>query len=570
MKTLKKSELRHKAEQKLESVINQLGAVPSEVKFNISKLIHELEVHQIELEMQNDELREAQIIIEKSKQKYIDLFDYAPVGYFTFDEIGKILDLNLTAAKLFGEGKASLINKNFRSLIVKDYKDNFYHHLNKVLKSRSKQSCELKLLKNSKTEIYGQLQSIIIIDKETNDINIRTILTDITQLKLVEEELLKAKEKAEESDRLKTAFLANMSHEIRTPMNGILGFADLLKDNERTKEEQQRYVSIISKSGLRMLAIINDIIDISKIESGQMEINKIKFNINDLINNIYFFFKQEAKFKGLKLSVKLPLPIEKVIIENDKEKIYAVLSNLIKNSIKYSDKGTIEIGYTIKGEIFEFYVKDNGLGIAADQQKNIFERFVQADASEIYLNEGSGLGLSISKAYIEMLGGKIWVESVKGVGSQFYFTLPYITVTDKENSTKNEVLQNEVAIPFNNLKILIAEDEEISEEYITIIVRKLGKEIINAKTGVAAVEVCRNNPDIDLVLMDIQMPEMDGYKATSQIRKFNKDVIIIAQTAYAMEGDEEKSIAAGCNDYISKPINKQELFEKIEKHLRKN
>ena len=392
--------------------------------------------------------------------------------------------------------------------------------------------------------------------------------SDITLRKRVEIDLLEAKEKAEESDLLKSAFLANMSHEIRTPMNGILGFASLLKEPKLSGEVQEKYISIIEKGGVRMLNIINDIINISKIESGQMEIHKQETNINEQIEYIYTFFKPEVEGKGMQFSFKNSLPSKEAIIKTDREKVYALLTNLVKNAIKYSEKGSIEFGYEKKINFLEFYVKDTGIGIPKDRQKAIFERFIQADIFDKNAYQGAGLGLSISKAYIEMLGGKIWVVSEKGIGSTFYFTLPYLI------ETKDEFAINEISSPveessINNLKILIAEDEDISEEYITIIVRKFGKEILSVKTGKEAVEACRNNPDIDLVLMDINMPDMNGYEATRQIRKSNKDVIIIAQTAYALSGDKEKAIEAGCDDYISKPINKSELLEKIENCLGK-
>jgi len=385
------------------------------------------------------------------------------------------------------------------------------------------------------------------------------------ELNHTNEDLYKAKEKAEESDRLKSAFLSNMSHEIRTPMNGILGFSDLLKEPNLTGEQQQNYIRVIEKSGERMLNIINDIVSISKIEAGLMEVNITKSNINEQIEYVYTFFKPEIETKGIQFSFKNSLPFRESIVNTDREKLFAILTNLVKNAIKYIERGSIEFGYTKKGEYLEFYVMDTGIGIDSDRQKAIFERFIQADISDKQALQGAGLGLSISKAYVEMLGGKLWVESEEGKGSTFYFTLPYQSETIKENISKNEILPPLEVAPINKLKILIVEDDETSEEFLSITVRKLGKEIINVKTGKEAVEACLDNPDIDLVLMDILMPEMDGHEATRQIRKFNKDIIIIAQTAYALEGDKEKAIAAGCNDYLSKPIKKDELLEKIEK-----
>jgi PAS domain S-box-containing protein len=258
---------------------------------------------------------------------------------------------------------------------------------------------------------------------------------NISDSKYAEQELVKAKEKAEESDRLKSAFLANMSHEIRTPMNGILGFAELLKEPNLTGDEQKQYISIIEKSGARMLNIINDIIDISKIEAGLMETDMTKTNINEMMDFVYRFFKPEAESKGMSLHFQSESKLQNVIIKTDKEKLNAILFNLIKNAIKYSKKGFIEFGYSLKthsdqGELpaqtdLEFFVKDTGIGIPTDRQEAIFERFIQADVLDKNALQGAGLGLSISKAYVKMLGGRIWLESQEGVGTTFYFTVPY-------------------------------------------------------------------------------------------------------------------------------------------------
>jgi CheY-like chemotaxis protein len=380
---------------------------------------------------------------------------------------------------------------------------------------------------------------------------------------------LKSKEHAEESDRLKSAFLSNMSHEIRTPMNGILGFAELLKANDLTGEQQQEYIRIIKKSGNRLLSIINDIIDISKIESEQMKVTLTVTNLNEQIKYLYAFFMPEATFKNIKIFVKNPLPVTEAIIITDKEKIYAILTNLINNAIKFTNEGFIEFGYEKKDRHLEFFVKDTGTGIRQEHKKFIFERFRQGSESINRNYEGAGLGLSISKAYVEMLGGKIWVESELGKGSTFYFTIPYGDETESKTLIADivPVILEEQRI--NDLKIIIAEDDEASEMFITKAIGKFGKVILKVKTGIDAVEACRNNPDINLILMDIKMPEMDGYEATRQIRKFNKDVIIIAQTAYALIGDKQIALEAGCNDYISKPIDVKLLTRLIEKFFKK-
>jgi len=388
------------------------------------------------------------------------------------------------------------------------------------------------------------------------------IIYDITDRKMTEIELRKAKEKAEESDRLKSAFLANMSHEIRTPMNGILGFAQLLKEPKLSGKEQREYIDVIAKSGKRMLNVINDILDIAKIESGLMKMYIKKTNINKQIDYLCTFFKPEIVEKGMELESVCTLSDSEATIDSDREKIYAILTNLVKNAIKYSDHGKISIGYEKKGKYLEFFVKDTGLGIAANRHKAIFERFVQADLSDARALQGAGLGLTITKAYIEMLGGEIWLESEEGKGSTFYFTIPYILSADDSMSIKLDRTKEKES-GLKNLNILIAEDDEDCILLLQNYLKKYSKVLLTAKDGSEAVAKCRDNPEIDLIMMDIKMPVMDGYDATKEIRKFNKDVIIIAQTAFALAGDMEKSINAGCNEYITKPINRVKLNELI-------
>ncbi len=412
-----------------------------------------------------------------------------------------------------------------------------------------------------------------IIDEKGELIGYRGIDKNITEQKLFEQQLIRAKEKAEESDRLKSAFLANMSHEIRTPMNGILGFAGLLKEPELSGEQQQKYIQLIEKSGARMLNIINDIVSISKIESGLMDIHLSETNINNQFQFVYDSLKLDADSKNLNLFFICELQDKDAIIKTDSEKFYRILTNLVKNAIKYTETGTIEFGCNKKGALFEFYVKDTGIGIPKDKLEAIFERFIQADIADKMARQGAGLGLSISKAYVEMLGGQIWVESEETKGSTFFFTLPCNigSIQETKNLPANEPENHTEPISprISGLKILIADDDEASEILLSIGLKTVCKEILKAINGEEAIEICRKNPDIDLVLMDIQMPEMNGYEATREIRRFNSEVIIIAQTAYALAGDKEKALEAGCNNYISKPIRQEELLKLIQSYFSK-
>ncbi len=418
----------------------------------------------------------------------------------------------------------------------------------------------------------GHISVRFFIVKDSQGRTIKTFGAnqDITERKQVEKELIKAKEKAEESDRLKSAFLANMSHEIRTPMNGILGFAQLLKEPDLTSEEKKQYIKQVEKSSDRMLNIITNIVIISKIESGQMEVSLSKTNLNQQIEKIYTTISPDAERKGLQFSVRATLSSSESIIQTDCEKIFTILTNLVDNALKFTDHGSIELGYEQKDKHLVFFVKDTGDGIPDDKLELIFDRFRQGSESMTRNYEGAGLGLSIAKAYVEMLGGRIWLESELGKGSVFYFSIPYHVESEKESLSKDDSsgLNNEQQR--KDLKLLIVEDDESSELFLSEALELYCREILTATTGIEAVNICRNNPDLDLVLMDIRMPGMDGYEATRQIRQFNKEVVIIAQTAFGLSGDREKAIAAGCNDYISKPVNMALLKAMINKHCREN
>ena len=406
------------------------------------------------------------------------------------------------------------------------------------------------------------------VEERTKLLNFRNkeLKKEIEHRALVEIELIAAKEKAEESDRLKSAFLTNMSHEIRTPMNGILGFASLLKVPGLTGKEQRKFIDIIEKSGDRMLSTINDIIDISKIEAGQVNVIISDINLNKQLDELFEFFLPEAKKKNIQLSIRNKVPKQQTNFKSDKEKLNSILTNIIKNAIKYTHDGSIEFGYSInekdKKNELEFYVKDTGIGIPEERQNAVFNRFVQADIEDRQVYEGSGLGLAISKAYVEMLGGKIWVESVEGVGSQFYFTIPFDS-NNKKIPEKDAQDSNKRLSIKNGLKILIVDDDEYAITLLSIVLKEYANEMLIAKTGIEALKMCRDNSDIDIILMDIKIPGIDGYEATRQIRKFNKEVFILAQTAYAQAGDRVKAIEAGCDDYISKPIDKKQLIEII-------
>ncbi len=388
--------------------------------------------------------------------------------------------------------------------------------------------------------------------------------------KRVNDELKIALEKAQESDRLKSSFLANMSHEIRTPLNGILGFANLLAEPDLTNEERSIYASVINKSSKRLMNTINDLIEISKIEVGQVNVTKKETSVNKLLNELHTFFLPDAAEKGLKLAVESILPDEKAVIITDEFMLNGILTNLINNAIKFTEQGGVTYGYKLKNNFLEFYVKDTGIGVPEDKKESIFNRFEQAETGHSRSYEGSGLGLPISKGYIEKLGGEIWLESKEGKGATFMFTIPYDVKESEPGDNENSSHPDSIINPedHNAINLLVVDDEEINLLYFDKILKNKFPNIAFAQSGEQAIDVVKNIPEIKLVLMDLKMPGVNGFEATRQIKKINNDIIVIAQTAYALEGDREKALAAGCDEYISKPIEKERLFEILDRYLK--
>ena len=404
------------------------------------------------------------------------------------------------------------------------------------------------------------------LNQDTDSKSKMSIFRDVTEVKKAEEKLKEAKEKAEESDRLKSAFLSNMSHEIRTPMNAIIGFSDILSDQDITTEERKVYHDYIHNSCNSLSNLIDDIIDISKIEAGQIKIENSDCHINDLIEELNTFFKEMMvrKDKG-KIDLRIMKPSDKndLFIQVDPVRLRQILANLIENAIKFTGEGFIEFGYTVLNEeTLQFYVKDTGIGIPEEEHDLIFKRFRQVDYSNARNYGGTGLGLSISKSLVELMGGRMWMSSNYGKGSTFYFTIPF----KQKSESEKKIIDDKETDSYYNWKgktILIVEDEFMNYKLFELAFKKADVDFIWVKSGEEALEMCKSNANINLILMDIKLPNMNGYEATKKIKEFNKDIPIIAQTAYAMQDEKEKCLKAGCDDYISKPIDLDKLFSMI-------
>ncbi|HAF27664.1 MAG TPA: hypothetical protein DCG75_01330 [Bacteroidales bacterium] len=465
--------------------------------------------------------------------------------------------------------------------------NNFHNHLNR--KSDFYES-KFRIKHKDGHYIWINDRGKAIFDKDGNPIRIVGTHTDITEKQRIEEELhqyqalleekvkartielLEAKEKAEESDRLKSAFLANMSHEIRTPMNAIIGFSDLLTDPDLTSDQKHELINHINKNSNTLVYLIDDIIDIAKIEAGQLKINKTECNINQILSDVYQSFIETNSIKEdgpVKLKLEKGIQNDNFTIHTDPVRFQQILINLIGNSLKYTELGYVECGYQVKTDTtnsyLEFYVKDTGIGIPKSKHKHIFERFSKIEDSKTKLYRGTGLGLTITKNLVEMLGGKIWLESEEQKGSTFYFTIPVEEFKGQASDTQEKTI--DIIKNWQNNTILIAEDEDSNYRVLQMALKRTNINILRAENGKQAIDICKANKKISLVLMDLKMPEINGIDATKEIKKFRPDLTIIAQTAYAMAEDRKLTQEAGCSDYLAKPIKAKELISTLNKYL---
>ena len=481
------------------------------------------------------------------------------------EEIYRILEVN-------SDYKPEELNW-FMKFIPKEEKRSIFKAFLRAYKTGNRCEHEFPVITAKGKRKVLHAQSMVYKDNNGEVSNIIGTWLDISERIRFEQMLKESKAKAEESDKLKSAFLANMSHEIRTPMNAILGFANLLKTPDLEDNAKLEFLDHIIQSGDNLLNLINDIIDISKIEAEQLNVEKIPVNLNSLLDQLYNRYEEliTISYPGeIELSLEKAIPGKGIVIDTDPYRLQQVISNLLNNSIKFTKEGRVDFGYRVENDQLKFFVRDNGVGIPVDKQNLIFKRFGKLeDPGKINLS-GTGLGLSISKSLIELLGGTLWLNTGYQSGAEFFFTIPL--KESKLDKPKQHLATLTNSIPDINLTgnvILIAEDEILNYKLLETLIKRTGATVLWAKNGLQAVETIIQRNDIDLIFMDIKMPEMNGYEATRKIKKLNPGIPVIAQTAFAFANEKTKILKSGCDHYLKKPIQKTEIYEVLNEYLLK-
>ncbi|MCF8234749.1 MAG: response regulator [Bacteroidales bacterium] len=516
---------------------------------------------------ETDKKRRTEEKLRETESAFEGLRSNVPLALYRSTLDGYLLYANPSYLEMFGfEQLEQALEKPIRDYYVRPEEREAL--LDKLNEDGLVRNYEIELLRKDGSSFWGSFNIRTIFNSDGDHLFQDGIIADITELKKAREELIKAKEEAEKSDKLKTAFLANMSHEIRTPMNAIIGFSDLLGDPAFNREDVRDFTKNIQRNSETLLRIITDIIDVAKLEAGLLEVDRKWVDINDLVGDVYQSLLREFndRIKNVEFKFRLETPND-TQVRTDPGRIEQIIRNLVGNAFKFTESGLVELACYIENDEIVIRVMDTGLGIPKEKQDVIFERFRQVDDSNTREFGGTGLGLTIAKSLVEKMGGRMWLESELYQGSTFYFSLP--SKAKRHEREKKGLLQEKSAGEYNfkDRVILVAEDVDSNFLYVETILQPTGAKVIRAENGKVAVEMFDKQSKVDLILMDIQMPELNGYEATREIRKLDKQVPIIGQTAYALSTDRDKVLESGCNDYLKKPIRRNQLLDTIAKYL---
>ncbi len=513
-----------------------------------------------------EKFRKAEFEAKTNRDLLKTVINNALDSIYVKDIDGKYLLFNKAAEMMTGKRAEEVIGKSDSVIFNNEDARKTAEEDKRVLERRTPITVEESLLLNDcKVHIFHTIK-YPIYDAGGSIVGLSGISRDITEKKLIEQELVKAKEKAEEGDRLKSAFLQNISHEIRTPMNAIIGFSKLLKEPDIDRAKSISYGEIISNSTEQLLSIISDIISISTIEAGQERIIVKPCDINDIFEALNKKFSLVAKKKGLTLNSEITLSMGDCKIMSDNNKVTQILVNIIGNAIKFTKKGHVNYGCQLKGDKLEFFVEDTGIGIPEDKFEDIFKRFRQASMDIAGNYGGSGLGLAITKAYLSLLGGEIWLKSEIGKGSTFYFTIPYEKAPISVEKQDINISRAKLSM-VSQASILVAEDEESNYLLLKEYLKDFDINLVWARNGQEAVNICKSRSHIFLVIMDIKMPVMDGLQASREIKRLRPELPVVAFTAYCSDEDVKKAISCGCSGFMSKPITKNQLCNVVMEHL---
>jgi PAS domain S-box-containing protein len=509
------------------------------------------------------ERKQAEEALKKSEEKYRKIFENVQDVFYQTDINGLIIDISPSIYGLSGYLPEELVGKPITLLYENAESRNLL--LTSIGEKGKVWDFEIKAKTKSGAVKYLSLNTHKLFDSFGDQIGIEGSARDITERKQAENDLILSKEKAEESNRLKTAFMNTISHEVRTPLNGILGFSEFVLQPDIPEEEKKYYLEVLNSSSERLLSTITNYMDISLIASGNMIVKAIPVDLALLLDEIYNKFHSKCKAKNLEFIKQIPSKTNNNSLLCDPSLLEKTISHLVDNAIKFTITGSVTLGFTSNENEFELFVKDTGAGISIESQSTVFEFFRQEDVANTRGYEGSGLGLSIAKGLLELMGGRIRVESGKGKGSAFYLTFPKVNGQSLEIKTPDKTESKKNAS--ESSVILIAEDDESNSSLLITIFKKASINYLLAFNGKEAVELCRTHPEISLVIMDIKMPVMDGLEATRKIKELRKDLPIIGVTAFAMIGDKEKALEAGCDDCLTKPVKSDFLLSIISKHL---